>query len=72
MTQIDTYNMTLRIPAGLAELLREQALREHRSVNAQIIKAIEAYTDTDPRTPTERAMDAFAAEVLDTQESDRP
>jgi hypothetical protein len=58
MTPIDTFNMTLRIPAGLAELLREQALREHRSMNAEIIKAIEAHTDSRNTEQRQRDYDA--------------
>ena len=32
----------------------------------------EAFDILDPRTPAQRADDEFAAEVRDTQESDRP
>jgi hypothetical protein len=64
MTPIDTFNMTLRIPAGLAELLRAQALREHRSMNAEIVKAIEIAVD--PRTPEQRQRDFDAVDLADT------
>lgn len=63
------YTSTIRLPDATAELLREQAARNHRSLNAQIVTLIEA---GDPRTPEQRAQDDFTAEVLDTQRSDRP
>jgi hypothetical protein len=53
--------------------IRMLAYKHHVSMGAVVDGAIDlCILRDDPRTPTERAQDTFTAEVLDTQESDRP
>lgn len=68
----NTITVTIRIPADLERCAVEYA-RHHdlRSRNAAFNVALDSFF-CDPRTPQERFEDEFAAEVLDTQASDRP
>jgi len=62
---------------SMADVLRSAladywTARIERFGTEAILKVIRAEAATDPRTPTERAADEHAAEVRETQESDRP
>jgi hypothetical protein len=63
----------IRLSDATHDRLREYAFRNRLSFGKAIDDLLDAQrAATDPRTPAERAADDFAAEVLDTQASDRP
>jgi hypothetical protein len=72
---MNMQRMNIRLPIRLYAEIKDTAAETGISMNALIIiRLAEAVSKiaADPRTPEQRERDAFAAEVLDTQESDRP
>jgi hypothetical protein len=64
----------IRLSDATHDRLRTYAFQRRLSFGKAIddlLDALACYM-TDPRSAAERAADDFAAEVLDTQESDRP
>jgi hypothetical protein len=61
----------IRVSDEAHETIRRLAY-EGRISMREVVDIMLLMPATDPRTPAERAADDFAAEVLDTQASDRP
>ena len=57
---------TIYVTAAITKTLRRLAFEANCSMGDIVASLL------DPRTPAQRAADEFAAEVRDTQESDRP
>lgn len=59
MEETNTRQFKLRLAPELYDLLAEQARRDHRSMNAQIVYILESQTSVDPRQhsqiPVEKA-----------------
>jgi hypothetical protein len=62
---------TIYVSQDTHEALRKLAFDRRLSMGDIVADALACYMG-DPRSAGERAADDFAAEVLDTQESDRP
>lgn len=64
-------NATLQIRLSDAELAALKIAAADCGMSEFVRQALAPWT-TDPRTPEQREHDSFTAQVLDTQESDRP